>query len=353
MNRYSQILALLLSVLATAGVSAHHSSAPHFDSSIEVTVEGIVTGIRFVNPHAYLYFDEERSGELVGWRCELSAATRLKRLGWSAETFSVGQRITINGAPARREANVCYLNYLTLADGTEIARNDDLAELGSVISNAAEAAQETERSGYLENGQPNLQGPWVSKSFGRNGEGIRPDFTATPAGNKAVMGYEMAFDDPILRYHIVNILNRWNHDEHVNDIVQVEDMIVINYGFMDFVRTVHLNLDEHPEDLELSTGGHSIGHWEAETLVVDTVGFEAGVLNHRNGMKHSEQMHVIERFHFDVEREYLVREYTVTDPLYLSGETRGQDFMALSDEPYTAYNCVELSGANNMRPTQQ
>jgi hypothetical protein len=69
-------------------------------------------------------------------------------------------------------------------------------------------------------------------------------------------------------------------------------------------------------------------------------------------MKYSDQMHTIERFHYDPERDYLVRDYAVTDSLYLVGETSGRDFMALSDKPYTPYDCVELSGDNNIRPTE-
>ena len=95
-----------------------------------------------------------------------------------------------------------------------------------------------------------------------------------------------------------------------------------------------------------------LGTGRGNTLVVDTVGFEAGVLNHRNGIKHSDQMQTIERIYFDEEQQYLVREYTVTDPLYLAGETSGTDMMALSRVPYSPYNCVELSGDNNIRPSQ-
>jgi len=334
----------------SGSLNAHHSSAPHFDRDSEVVVEGTVAELKFVNPHAYLYFDVEKDGELVNWRCELSAATQLRRFGWSADMFTVGQRITVNGAPARREDNVCFLNSLTLEDGTVITRRGNLTEATQAARNT-ESSPRTERAAYLDNGQPNLQGPWISRSFGRNSERIRANFTATEAANKAAEGYEMEFDDPILRCHVVNIFNGWNHDQHVNDISQTDNTITLQYGFMDFVRTIHLGLEEHPGDIEPSTGGHSIGHWDGDTLVVDTIGFEEGVLSHQSGLKHSDQMHTIERFRFDAEREYLVRDYTVTDPLYLVGEASGQDLMALSDTPYTPYNCLELSGDNNIRPS--
>ena len=351
MNRHARAFAILFSLAASSSVLAHHSSAPHFDRDSEVIVAGVVTELKFVNPHAYLYFDEEKDGERVGWRCELSSATRLARTGWSADMFSVGQKITVNGAPARREDNVCFLNSVTLDDGTVITRRDGVTQTRQAATNA-EPSQKAERPAYLENGQPNFQGPWVSRSFGRNSERIRANFTATEAGVAAVGGYEMEFDDPILRCHIVNIFNGWNHDQHVNDIIQTDDTITLQYGFMDFVRTIYVGMEKHPDDIEPNTGGHSIGRWDGDTLVVDTIGFEEGVLSHRDGMKHSDQMHSVERFHYDNEREYLVRDYTVTDPLYLVGETSGQDLMALSDVPYSPYNCLELSGDNNIRPSE-
>jgi hypothetical protein len=53
---------------------------------------------------------------------------------------------------------------------------------------------------------------------------------------------------------------------------------------------------EHPEDPDLTFNGHSIGHWEGETLVVDTVGFTTDTFMGGAGMPHSEKMHIVERF---------------------------------------------------------
>jgi sulfur carrier protein ThiS len=301
-----------------------------------------------VNPHGYVYFDVTTDGETVNWRCETTAGSLLKQRGFTKDTFAVGSKIIVNGNPARREDNHCYASSFVLADGTKIGRND------SIVAKSPQQAEEKNaqqnRPEKLANGQPNLQGPWVSKSFGRRGaEGIRPSFEATEAGKKAAAGYEMSFDDPILTCHVVNIFNGWNHDMNVNDIIQKDDVITMQYGFMDFVRTIHLDMKEHPENITPSTGGHSIGWFEDDVLVIDTIGFNEGVLNHQNGMKHSPQMHTVERIYFDDKKQRLIRDYSVTDPLYLKGETKGQDLMALADKPYAPYNCVELSGKNNIR----
>ena len=46
-----------------------------------------------------------------------------------------------------------------------------------------------------------------------------------------------------------------------------------------FERSIHVDMAKHPDQLTPSYAGHSIGHWEGNTLVVDTVGFAAGVLS--------------------------------------------------------------------------
>ena len=87
-------------------------------------------------------------------------------------------------------------------------------------------------------------------------------------------------------------------------------------------------------------------------LVVDTVGFAPSVLIPINGTMHSGEMHVVERFSVDAAAGTLTRAYRVEDPLYLKSAYTGQDVLRVSAEPYQKYNCVELSGKNNIRPKQ-
>jgi hypothetical protein len=70
---------------------------------------------------------------------------------------------------------------------------------------------------------------------------------------------------------------------------------------------------EHPEDPDLTFNGHSIGHWEGETLVVDTVGFTTDTFMGGGGMRHSERMHIVERFKL-ASPDRLEVETTVDDP---------------------------------------
>ena len=62
----------------------------------------------------------------------------------------------------------------------------------------------------------------------------------------------------------------------------------------------------HPKDFTPTYYGHSIGWWEGDTLVVDTVGFNEGFWMDRGGLPHTDQLHTIEKFtRTDVRRHAL------------------------------------------------
>jgi len=131
------------------------------------------------------------------------------------------------------------------------------------------------------------------------------------------------------------------HDGPVNRIVQEKDSIVMNYGLVSYERVIHLNMDAHPASIEPTPAGHSIGHWEGDVLVVDTIGFPAGVIV--PPLRHSDQLHVVERFSFDPAKMTLTRSYVATDPVYFTDEYKGTDTLLVADVPYENHGCSELT----------
>jgi hypothetical protein len=368
-----RIALTLFAVAATA--FAHHSAAPHYDLEKEVVLDGTITKFEFVNPHGYVYFNVGKTP----WRCELPARLALQRLGWTEDVFKAGRKVTIKGAPARREENVCMLTSFIREDGREFSRNEDITGKNPLAKNAVAARPDRV------DGHPNLAGLWLAqggpggpgpdgkgkgkgkekggkdkakgfkgkgelKGKGPGGPGGPGGIEMTPAGETASQSYDQRFDDPAIKCSPANIIFGWTHDQHVNAIEQSKNEVTLKYGYMDFVRTIHLNQTEHPKKISPSTGGHSIGKWEGDVLVVDTIGFKPSVLIPIAGIMHSDQMHVVERF--SVTGDTLTRTYRVEDPLYLKAAYTGTDVLRVSSEPYQKYNCVELSGKNNIRPKQ-
>jgi hypothetical protein len=337
-------------IIGLPGANGHHAIIPNFDLDQEIVLtDAVVTEFKFVNPHVYIYLDVPgEPGVSVNWRCEMTAASRLRRRGWTDETLVPGETIAIAGSPARRENNVCHVGTITLEDGsilTESAARPDPSEFSNLLA-SDEIIQS--RPAYLANGQPNLRGPWVATQ-----RAIRlPDIDPTAAGALAADGLVRQFDSPALRCQSANIIFDWMFEREPNDIYQDDETITLQYGYLDLVRRIHLDQSEHSANVLPSVTGHSIGRWEGDTLVVDTVGFEPGFMEHtaQSGFRmHSDQLHVVERFEVGAGGRNLTRTYVFDDPLFMQGTYTGEDTQSLTTEAYLPYDCEELSGQNNLR----
>jgi hypothetical protein len=78
--------------------------------------------------------------------------------------------------------------------------------------------------------------------------------------------------------------------------VQAPTEIIILYEYDHTVRHIFTDGRKHPDDVLPTYMGDSIGTWNGDTLVVDTVGFNDKTWLDRLGHGHSDQLHVIERF---------------------------------------------------------
>jgi hypothetical protein len=378
------VIAVGVGTAVAASAWAHHGIA-NFDLNKDVLVNGTVAKLAFVNPHSWLYVDVTGpDGQVTQWQCEMRSATVLRRSGWSESMFAIGAPVRIVGSPDRNEANTCYLGTVMFADGSSMDRYGQLRKPDP----AALAAARPER---LSNGDPNIDGDWAGEQrvmtdrSGRSGALVpisvaeqlapgevpqggrafpgsrgtpesladnaiaaawnrRSTLPLTEAGERAAEGFDPSSDDnPRLRCEPTNILFDWGFETITNRITQNESTIRIQYGTPGIDRTIHLNLTEHPADIEPSVTGHSIGRWENDVLIVDTVGFKPGVLSADGFLMHSAGLHVVERFTLEHARGALRREYVAVDPAYFVGEFRGADTAFLADLPYETPSCNDLS----------
>jgi hypothetical protein len=80
-------------------------------------------------------------------------------------------------------------------------------------------------------------------------------------------------------------------------MIQQQDRITILYSYYNEVRRVRMN-QRHPAHVTPSWYGDSVGHYEGETLVIDTVGIKVGPFAMIDwfGTPHTEALHVVERY---------------------------------------------------------
>lgn len=113
-------------VLVASFANAHHSIGGEFDSSRQVTVEGVVKEYKLINPHTYIVVAVEGERGSEDWTLTFGPATKLIRgSAWNDTTLKSGDRVTAIGRPARKGLGL-YLAALTKADGTILI--DELQE---------------------------------------------------------------------------------------------------------------------------------------------------------------------------------------------------------------------------------
>ncbi len=122
MNVIGKFLLLAASMLLTpASVVAHHNAASHYLLDQKITVKGVVTEFRLINPHVRIYFDVKTDdGEVQKWLGEGNASSVLRRRGWTDDHLKPGDVITISGAPARDGGHKIDWESIVLEDGTEL-----------------------------------------------------------------------------------------------------------------------------------------------------------------------------------------------------------------------------------------
>ncbi len=125
--------------------------------------------------------------------------------------------------------------------------------------------------------------PWAEEKY----KAARPPF-----GENETM-YQT--NDPVQKYCDPPGLTRLYNYPWEFTILQTPDTVYILFEFSRVWRSVAMNRD-HPKDPDLTWMGDSVGHYEGDTLVIDTVGFNEKTWLDNAGHPHSEALHVIERF---------------------------------------------------------
>jgi hypothetical protein len=129
-------------------------------------------------------------------------------------------------------------------------------------------------------------------------------------------------------------------------MIQIPTAIYMVSGFMNSLRIVYLDGRPHTElDVIVRTfNGESIGHWEGDTLVVDTIGFRGDHHWMDQGgasIPAGEQLHIVERIRMINDKKQLEIEYTMTDPEHWEGEWKStKRFNRVNDEDIQEVSCL-------------
>jgi hypothetical protein len=121
--------------------------------------------------------------------------------------------------------------------------------------------------------------------------------------------------------------------------LQTPDVIVILYAEEMRARLVYMN-EAHPANLKPSYYGHSVGHWEGDVLVIDTIGLNDKTWTDRFATPHTEQLHVVERYRPEGDATIRV-DFTVEDPGAFTMPWSAYVTYSRSAAPYVEQVCPE------------
>jgi hypothetical protein len=280
-----------------APVSAHHSQAM-FDTSQEILLEGTVEKFDWVNPHMYLTIRTTGpDGAPALIEGEGLAITQALVDGLDRDALPPGRPIVMRANPNRG------------GWGKQVRILDITTEDGEIHP----FYKESNRTLSLTPAE-SLNGRWApNRAAIGAGFGALARFPLNPAARAAqaeMVDDGLCFVEPVPFLAIL---------DEMRSITIGEDETILHFDNSGdhVIRTVHMNA-QHPADVELSRHGHSIGWWEGDTLVVETIAYAPNSSGLGGSVPSSAEKRTVERFALSEARRRLRYSITVEDPVYLT-----------------------------------
>ncbi len=144
--------------------------------------------------------------------------------------------------------------------------------------------------------------PWAEEKFKANKPNVGPNSVSIRESNDPIL---QCFPPGVPRIYLIR-------GEPV-EIANIPGRVLMLFEYDHYVRNIYTDGRQHSKDLNPSWMGDSIGKWEGDTLVVDTVGFNDKTWLDNDGHPHTEDLHVVERLR-RVNHDTLTIDTTIEDP---------------------------------------
>ena len=336
-----KLLSLFLLCLSPTIALAHHSRA-EFKGEVQ-EIYGELVDVAWTNPHPTFKVRTSGDDDQV-WNIQVfGSLTTLMRTGVPKELFEIGQPIRIAGVPSILRPHALLGTHALLPDGSEAilaqtagprwsdryvgGKGGDVYD-ESVLSRAA-----AENRGIFR--------VWGIPTYAEAGGAyvaIRPAFT--DAAIAARKSWDL-LDNPITRCEFT-WMPHVMYQPGLRELVDNGDTITVKSAYGNSRRTVHMQPPEESRALPRTPMGYSIGHWEGNTLVVETTNIAAPAFD-ADGSLQSDSMVVTERYKVSEDQSRLDYELVMTDPVAFKVPAVFRTYYLALGEPFRAGGCERES----------
>ena len=283
--RYLSAFSAIFVAASTAGVAHGHHSPSSYDPAAEVVVSGVVSNYEWANPHVYIFLETPTDGgNRERWRIEGAAPAMMRRRGWTSESLSIGDAVTVRGNPGRNGRRIIRLIGLSTEDGVELSNR----------------ALQFDAPSEKISSTTSLAGIWVAEGRGSAWRVFTnpKSLPLTSRGLTALGEFDERDSNGIhcIPYTVPMMMLL----PDVKSIEILPGVVRIRGEFDDTVRTIDMNASSHDRAAP-SYLGHSIGRWEGDTLVIDTAAYLPHAQGIATGLASSPLKHTVERLSLDAD----------------------------------------------------
>ncbi len=317
-----------------AAAWAHHAVKAKFDETRKVNFSGIVTTVDWANPHAHIFLNvPDEDGNFVKWAVEIESPVELEWSGWKPEELRSGDTITVEGISSRDGSKQIWGNRIVLKGKPIFTVAESVFD--TILGNRPDG--QTPR---WPDGQPRISGYWAAPSSTallEDGVQVEMDKAGilndiSDAGKVApfqtwakdlyvLRQSNFLKDDPMFLYCIPPGGPRQFQNQLGVQFAEQRErnrIFVLLAGGNRNWRLIYTDAREQVGNVEGDDNnplfyGRSVAHWEGDTLVVDSRGFNETFWFSNGGLPHTSQLHLIERF-TRTDINTLKYEVTIDDP---------------------------------------
>ncbi|HEY5622971.1 MAG TPA: hypothetical protein VIV14_04350, partial [Gammaproteobacteria bacterium] len=162
----------------------------------------------------------------------------------------------------------------------------------------------------------------------------------TEKGHESIATYDHDRENPNAVCYGYDLLAGLTSPHYMNQIEIHDDRVIIRDEWFDAERVIYTDGRGIPADAERRRLGHSVGHWDGDTLVVDTRMFAEHRSPYGIGLASGEQKHVVERYTLNEDGRSLTLEVFLEDPEYLAESFSGTlNWDYVPDFDFYRYDC--------------